>query len=52
MLFLGLSSAPYLFTKLFKSLIKKWRSEANGVVVYLDDGLGSAAGSPTPRLLV
>ena len=40
----GLSSAPYLFTKLFKPLIRKWRSEAKGIVVYLDDGLGSAAG--------
>lgn len=39
----GLSSAPYLFTKLLKPLVRKWRSEAKGIVVYLDDGLGSAA---------
>ena len=39
----GLSSAPYLFTKLLKPLVKKWRSEAKSVVVYLDDGLGAAA---------
>ena len=52
MLPFGLSSAPYLFTRLFKPLIKEWRSEAKGIVVYLNDGLGSAAGSPTPRLLV
>ena len=39
----GLSSAPYLFTKLLKSLVKKWRSEAKSIVVYLDDGLGAAA---------
>ena len=34
---------PYLFTKLFKPLVKKWRSEAKSIVVYLDDGLGAAA---------
>ena len=39
----GLSSAPYLFTKLLKPLVKKWRSEAKSIVVYLDDGLGAAA---------
>ena len=38
----GLSSAPYLFTKLLKPLVRKWRSGAKGIVVYLDDGLGSA----------
>ena len=35
--------APYLFTKLLKPLVKKWRSEAKSIVVYLDDGLGAAA---------
>ena len=39
----GLSSAPYLFTKLLKPLVKKWRSEAKSIVVYLHDGLGAAA---------
>ena len=39
----GLSSAPYLFTKLRKPLVKKWRSEGKSIVVYLDDGLGAAA---------
>lgn len=38
----GLSSAPYLFTKLLKPLVKKWRSEGFTIVVYLDDGLGAA----------
>lgn len=37
----GLSSAHYLFTKLLKPLVKKWRSEAKGIVVSLDDGAGS-----------
>jgi len=39
----GPSSAPYLFTKLLKPLVTKWRSEAKSIVVYLDDGLGAAA---------
>ena len=38
----GLSSAPYLFTKLLKSLVKKWRTEGKPIVVFLDDGLGAA----------
>ena len=40
----GISSAPYLFTKILKPLVKKWRSEGKSIVVFLDDGLGSAAG--------
>ena len=39
----GLSSAPYLFTKLLKPLVKKWRSKGNSIVVFLDNGLGAAA---------
>jgi len=35
---------------LFKPLIKKWRSEAEGIVVYLDDGLGSAASSNNAKI--
>lgn len=38
----GISSAPYLFTKLLKPLVKKWRSEGKSIVVFLDDGLGAA----------
>lgn len=30
----GLSSAPYLFTKLLKPLVKKWRSVGFSIVVY------------------
>ena len=39
----GLSSAPYLFTKLLKPLVKKWRTEVKSILVVLDDGLGTAA---------
>ena len=38
----GLSSAPHLFTKLLRPLVKKWRGEGKSIVVYLDDGLGFA----------
>ena len=35
----GLSTAPYIFTKLFRPLVKLWRSRGFHPVVYLDDGL-------------
>ncbi len=38
----GLSSAPFIFTKVVRPLVKKWRSEGKMVIVYLDDGLGFA----------
>ena len=46
----GLSSAPYLFTMLLKPLVKKWRSEAKSIAVYLDDGLGAAADKNKPKI--
>lgn len=36
----GLSSACYIFTKLTRPLVKKWRGEGKQIVMYLDDGLG------------
>ena len=36
----GLSSAPYVFTKLTRPLIRKWRLEGKCVLMYLDDGFG------------
>ena len=38
----GLTSAPYVFTKVVRPLVKKWRSEGKNMVVFLDDGLGFA----------
>ena len=35
----GLSSARYIFSKLFIPLLKHWRSLSMNSVVYLDDGL-------------
>ena len=36
----GLSSAPYLFTKCLKTMVKYWRENAVRIVLFLDDGLG------------
>ena len=36
-LLFGLSSAPYIFTTLFRPLIKYWRSRYFHSVVYLND---------------
>ncbi len=35
----GLSTTPYLFTKLLKPLITHWRSLGLHIFIYLDDGL-------------
>ena len=35
----GLSTAPYIFTKLVRPLVKLWRCRGFHPVVYLDDGL-------------
>ena len=36
----GLSSAPFMFTKMFKPLLKSWRSRDIPIAIFLDDGLG------------
>ena len=36
----GLSTGPYIFTKVMRPLVKHWRTQALRIVVYLDDGLG------------
>ena len=35
----GLSSAPYIFTKLLRPLVKLWRCRGLHTVLYLDDGI-------------
>ncbi|EFP06967.1 hypothetical protein CRE_10350 [Caenorhabditis remanei] len=35
----GLATAPWLFTKIFKVLVRKWRAEGIKMFLYLDDGL-------------
>ncbi|VDI41678.1 Hypothetical predicted protein [Mytilus galloprovincialis] len=36
----GLSSAPYLFTKCLRPIVKYWRENGVDIVLYIDDGLG------------
>ena len=38
----GLSSAPYIFTKSLRPLVKHWREQGFLTVLYLDDGWGCA----------
>ena len=38
----GLRSACYLFSKLTRPLIAKWRGEGKLILMYLDDGFGCA----------
>ena len=35
----GLSSAPYVFTKMMCPLVRLWRSNGLKAIVYLDDGI-------------
>ena len=39
----GLMSAPFIFTKVMKCLLKHWRINAIGIAFFLDDGLGVAS---------
>lgn len=36
----GLSTAPYIFTKLLKPVVSSWRSLGKAVCMFLDDGIG------------
>ena len=36
----GISTEPYIFTKVLRPLIRYWRLQVIRIVVYLDDGLG------------
>ena len=38
----GLCSAPFIFTKLMRSLVKFRRREGIKICVYIDDGLGAS----------
>ena len=37
----GLTSAPFIFTKIVRCLVKYWRSQGVRICVFIDDGLGS-----------
>ena len=42
----GLASACYVFTKLLRPLVKRWRSMGLCCVVYIDDGICAAKSEP------
>ena len=44
----GLSTGPYLFTKLQKTLTKHWKSQGIRVFMYLDDGAGADSSFQEP----
>ena len=37
----GLSTAPYIFTKVCRVLVKFWRSNGIKIVIFIDDGIGA-----------
>ena len=43
----GLRTSGYIFTKVIRPLVKKWRKEGIKVVVYLDDGFGVSDNTET-----
>ena len=45
----GLSSAPYIFTKVLKPLVAHWRSAGLLIAVYLDDGFAVFPDSLSPK---
>ena len=45
----GLCTAPYLFTKLMRPLIKLWRGKGLKAIIYLDDGIVSVKGEHQAR---
>ena len=42
-LLFGLTSAPFIFTKVMRCLVKHWRINAIRIACFLDDGLGVAS---------
>ena len=38
----GLASACYVFTKLLRPLVKRWRGKGIQTIVYIDDGIGAS----------
>ena len=45
----GRSSAPYLFTKIFRPLVRYWRGLGIHLVLYLDDGASCEKDFPTTQ---
>jgi len=46
----GLSSAPYIFTKLLKPLETLWRAEGIPITTFFDDGVGAGPSFQVAKL--
>ena len=47
----GLTSAPYVFTKVVRQLVKYWRGRGHLTLMYLDDGIGGDMSVERARIL-
>ena len=46
----GLSTAPYIFTKILKPAVHHWRSSGIKVCMFLDDGLGGKSSCQSTKV--
>ena len=46
----GLSSAPYIFTKLLKPLQTHWRAQGIPIAIFFDDGVGAGPSIQVAKL--
>ena len=47
----GLTSAPYVFTKVVRQLVKYWRGRGYLILMYLDDSIGGDMSVERARIL-
>ena len=47
----GLTSAPYVFTKVVRHLVKYWRGRRDLILMHLDDGIGGDMSVERSRIL-
>ena len=47
----GLTSAPYVFTKVVRQLVKYWRGRGDLILMYLEDGIGGDMSVERSRIL-
>lgn len=47
----GLATAPYVFTKIQKALVKHWRAQGFRIFTYLDDGIGGGPTKETTKVI-
>ena len=47
----GFTSAPYVFTKVVRQLVKYWRGRGDLILMHLDDGIGGDMSVERSRIL-